>query len=164
MEYLAIHSLNLRATAAWRVAAPPMLRPGVAPRGITRGPAETSALFSCFDFVGTYAQALQLNMSTNSNIGMRPPHLVHNNNYAALEQENNNEATNYVGIQSLKQWFKYAFLMTTYLEHKDAYKNEIITGFPSPAFCCVLYSFSLIILSTSVSLRVKSNVLITFFG
>ena len=32
---------------------------------------ETSALFSCFDFVSTYAQALRLNISTSNNIGMR---------------------------------------------------------------------------------------------
>ena len=32
---------------------------------------ETSARFSCFDFVSTYAQALRLNTSTSNNIGIR---------------------------------------------------------------------------------------------
>ena len=32
---------------------------------------DTSAHFSCFDFVSTYAQALRLNTSTSNNIGMR---------------------------------------------------------------------------------------------
>ena len=38
---------------------------------------ETSALFSCLLFVSTYAQALRLNISTNSNIGIRVSPLFH---------------------------------------------------------------------------------------
>lgn len=60
------------------------------------------------------------------------PPLIHNNNYDALDLEGNNEATNYVGLQSLESWQKYGFLMATSFEHKDAYKNGIITGYPNP--------------------------------
>jgi len=59
------------------------------------------------------------------------PALIHNNNYEALDKEGNKEATNYVGLQSLESWQKYGFLMATSFEHKDAYKNGIISGYPN---------------------------------
>jgi hypothetical protein len=59
------------------------------------------------------------------------PALIHNNNYEALDMEGNKEATNYVGLQSLESWQKYGFLMATSFEHKDAYKNGIISGYPN---------------------------------
>jgi hypothetical protein len=61
------------------------------------------------------------------------PGLIHNNNYDALDMEGNKEATNYVGLQSLESWCKYGFLMATSFEHKDAYKNGIISGYPNPS-------------------------------
>jgi len=61
------------------------------------------------------------------------PALIHNNNYDALDMEGNKEATNYVGLQSLESWCKYGFLMATSFEHKDAYKNGIISGYPNPS-------------------------------
>jgi hypothetical protein len=42
-------------------------------------------------------------------------------------------ATNYVGCQSLEQWSKYCFLMAALFEHKDAWKNNIISGYPNPS-------------------------------
>jgi hypothetical protein len=59
-------------------------------------------------------------------------HLIKNNNIEALDMENNNLAADYVGLQSLESWSKYAFLMATSFEMKDAYKNGIISGFPNP--------------------------------
>ena len=62
----------------------------------------------------------------------QPPHLIHNNNYDALDDVANNNATNFTGFHSLEAWSKYSFLMATSYEHKDAYKNGIITGYPNP--------------------------------
>lgn len=61
----------------------------------------------------------------------QPLHLIHNNNYEALEDEDNIHASNYVGCQSLESWSKYCFLMATSFEHKDAWKNNIISGYPN---------------------------------
>jgi len=61
------------------------------------------------------------------------PALIHNNNYDALDLEDNNEASNYVGLQSLESWCKYGFLMATSFEHKNAYKDGIISGYPNPS-------------------------------
>jgi len=61
----------------------------------------------------------------------QPPHLIHNNNYEAFDEESNIHASNFVGMQSLEQWQKYCFLMSTSFEHKDAYKNGIISGYPN---------------------------------
>lgn len=63
----------------------------------------------------------------------QPPHLIHNNNYEAFDEEAYKEATNFVGLQSLEGWSKYSFLMSTSFEHKDAYKNGIISGYPNPS-------------------------------
>lgn len=62
----------------------------------------------------------------------QPLHLIHNNNYEAFDEESDIHASNYVGMQSLEQWQKYCFLMATSFEHKDAYKNGIISGYPNP--------------------------------
>ena len=62
----------------------------------------------------------------------QPPHLIHNNNYDALDDVANNNATNFTGFHSLEAWSKYSFLMATSYEHKDAYKNGIITGYANP--------------------------------
>ena len=62
----------------------------------------------------------------------QPPHLIKNNNIEALDLEGNNQAADFVGLQSLESWQKYSFLMATSFEMKDAYKNGIISGFPNP--------------------------------
>jgi hypothetical protein len=61
----------------------------------------------------------------------QPLHLIHKNNYDALDREDDNDTTNYVGIQSLEGWSKYCFLMATSFEMKDAWKNKIISGYPN---------------------------------
>ena len=61
----------------------------------------------------------------------QPLHLIHNNNYEALDTEDNLNTANYVGCQSLESWSKYCFLMATSFEHKDAWKNNIISGYPN---------------------------------
>jgi hypothetical protein len=63
----------------------------------------------------------------------QPPHLIHNNNYEAFDEEADKDATNFVGLQSLEGWSKYSFLMSTSFEHKDAYKSGIISGYPNPS-------------------------------
>jgi hypothetical protein len=62
----------------------------------------------------------------------QPLHLIKNNNLEALDLEGNNQAADFVGLQSLESWCKYDFLMATSFEMKDAYKNGIITGYPNP--------------------------------
>jgi hypothetical protein len=61
----------------------------------------------------------------------QPLHLIHNNNYEALDTEDDIHTANYVGCQSLESWTKYCFLMATSFEHKDAWKNNIISGYPN---------------------------------
>ncbi len=63
----------------------------------------------------------------------QPLHLIHNNNYEAFDEESDKHASNFVGLQSLEGWSKYCFLMATSFEHKDAYKNGIISGYPNPS-------------------------------
>lgn len=62
----------------------------------------------------------------------QPLHLIKNNNLEALDLEGNNQAADFVGLQSLESWSKYDFLMATSFEMKDAYKNGIISGYPNP--------------------------------
>jgi hypothetical protein len=62
----------------------------------------------------------------------QPLHLIKNNNLEALDLEGNNQAADFVGLQSLESWCKYDFLMATSFEMKDAYKNGIISGYPNP--------------------------------
>ena len=63
----------------------------------------------------------------------QPPHLIHNNNYEAFEEEADKNATNFPGLQSLEGWSKYSFLMSTSFEHKGAFKEGIISGYPNPS-------------------------------
>ena len=62
----------------------------------------------------------------------QPPHLIKNNNFDALDLESNNLIGDYVGLQSLEQWNKFAFLNAISFEHRDAWKNGIISGYPNP--------------------------------
>jgi hypothetical protein len=61
-----------------------------------------------------------------------PPHLIKNNNFDALDIEDNNLIGDYVGLQSLEQWNKYGFLNAISFEHEEAWKNGIISGYPNP--------------------------------
>lgn len=63
----------------------------------------------------------------------QPSHLIHNNNYEALDEVADKNATNFTGFPSLEAWSKYSFLMATSFEHKDAYKSGIISGYPNPS-------------------------------
>lgn len=62
----------------------------------------------------------------------QPPHLIKCNNLEALDLEGNIYATDYPGLQSLEQWTKYGFLQAVSFEHRDAWKNGIISGYPNP--------------------------------
>lgn len=58
-------------------------------------------------------------------------HQIHNNNYDALDKLDDISTTNYPGIQSLEQWNKYLFLMASSFEFPDAWKNNIVSGYPN---------------------------------
>jgi hypothetical protein len=62
----------------------------------------------------------------------QPPHLIKNNNFDALDMEDNNLAADYPGLQSLEQWQKFGFLNAISFEHRDAWKSGIISGYPNP--------------------------------
>jgi hypothetical protein len=62
----------------------------------------------------------------------QPPHLIKCNNLEALDLEGNIHAADYPGLQSLEQWTKYGFLQAVSFEHRDAWKNGIISGYPNP--------------------------------
>lgn len=64
----------------------------------------------------------------------QPVHLIKNNNLEAFDMEGNTGKLNgdYPGLQSLAQWKKYGFLQAVSFEHKDAWKNRIISGYPNP--------------------------------
>ena len=62
----------------------------------------------------------------------QPLHLIKNNNFDALDMEYNNFVGDYPGLQSLESWQKYGFLMATSYEHRDAWKNGIVSGYPNP--------------------------------
>lgn len=63
----------------------------------------------------------------------QPVHLIKNNNFDALEQENDRNAADYPGLQSLETWSKYGFLQAVSFEHRDAWaKEQLITGYPNP--------------------------------
>ena len=62
----------------------------------------------------------------------QPPHLIKNNNFDALDLEGNYYAGDYPGLQSLEQWTKYGFLQAVSFEHRDAWNNKIISGYPNP--------------------------------
>lgn len=63
----------------------------------------------------------------------QPPHLIKYNNLEALDLEGNIYAADYPGLQSLEQWQKYGFLQAVSFEHRDAWKNGIISGYPNPS-------------------------------
>jgi len=60
------------------------------------------------------------------------PALIKNNNLEAFDLENNILSSYYPGLQSLEQWTKYGFVQAVSFEHRDAWKNGIISGFPNP--------------------------------
>jgi hypothetical protein len=60
------------------------------------------------------------------------PALIKNNNLEAFDLEGNILASDYPGLQSLEQWTKYGFVQAVSFEHRDAWKNGIISGFPNP--------------------------------
>lgn len=64
----------------------------------------------------------------------QPVHLIKNNNLEAfnMEAENGKLYGDYPGLQSLAQWKKYGFLQAVSFEHKDAWKNRIISGYNNP--------------------------------
>ena len=45
--------------------------------------------------------------------------------------EGNNFVGDYPGLQSL-EWIKYGFLQAVSFEHRDAWVNKIISGYPNP--------------------------------
>ena len=49
-----------------------------------------------------------------------------------LDLEGNYQVGDYVGLQSLEQWTKYGFVQAVSFEHKDAWKERLITGYPNP--------------------------------
>lgn len=61
----------------------------------------------------------------------QPPHLIKNNNLDAFDLEGDNYCGNYPGLQSLEQWTKYGFVQAVSFEHRDAWKDRIITGYPN---------------------------------
>jgi hypothetical protein len=61
----------------------------------------------------------------------QPVHLIKNNNFDAFDLEDNNLAGDYPGLQSLEQWTKYGFVQGVSFEHRDAWKNKIISGYPN---------------------------------
>jgi len=62
----------------------------------------------------------------------QPPHLIKHNNFDSLDLEDNIHASDYPGLQSLELWTKYAFLQAVSFEHRDAWKNKTISGYPNP--------------------------------
>ena len=62
----------------------------------------------------------------------QPPHLIKNNNFDALDIEDNNLIGDYVGLQSLEQLNEYGFLNAISFEREEAWKNGIISGYTNP--------------------------------
>jgi hypothetical protein len=62
----------------------------------------------------------------------QPLHLIKHNNFDALDIEGDVNAADYPGLQSLAQWTKYGFLQAVSFEHRDAWKNGIVSGYPNP--------------------------------
>jgi hypothetical protein len=61
----------------------------------------------------------------------QPTHLIKNNNFDALDLEGDNYCGDYPGLQSLEQWTKYSFLQAVSFEHRNAWKDKIISGYPN---------------------------------
>ena len=62
----------------------------------------------------------------------QPPHLIKNNNFDAFDIEGDNYAGDFPGLQSLEQWTKYGFVQAVSFEHRNAWKDKIISGYPNP--------------------------------
>jgi hypothetical protein len=62
-----------------------------------------------------------------------PPHLIKANNIEAFGLEGDKHAGEFIGLPSLESWTKYGFIQAVSFEHKDAWKNKIISGYPNPS-------------------------------
>jgi hypothetical protein len=62
----------------------------------------------------------------------QPPHLIKNNNFDGFDLEGDNYCGDYPGLQSLEQWTKYGFVQAVNFEHRNAWKDRIISGYPNP--------------------------------
>ena len=62
----------------------------------------------------------------------QPPHLIKNNNFEGFDLEGDNYCGDYPGLQSLEQWTKYGFIQAVSFEHRNAWKDRIISGYPNP--------------------------------
>ena len=62
----------------------------------------------------------------------QPPHLIKNNNFEGFDLEGDNYCGDYPGLQSLEQWTKYGFVQAVSFEHRNAWKDKIISGYPNP--------------------------------
>ena len=62
----------------------------------------------------------------------QPPHLIKNNNLDAFDLEGDNYCGDFPGLQSLEQWTKYGFVQAVSFEHRNAWKDRIISGYPNP--------------------------------
>lgn len=62
----------------------------------------------------------------------QPPHLIKNNNIDAFDLEGDRYCGDYPGLQSLEQWTKYGFVQAVSFEHRNAWNDKIISGYPNP--------------------------------
>jgi len=62
----------------------------------------------------------------------QPPHLIKNNNFDGFDLEGDNYCGDFPGLQSLEQWTKYGFVQAVSFEHRNAWKDKIISGYPNP--------------------------------
>jgi len=62
----------------------------------------------------------------------QPPHLIKNNNFDGFDLEGDNYCGDFPGLQSLEQWTKYGFVQAVSFEHRNAWKDRIISGYPNP--------------------------------
>ena len=60
------------------------------------------------------------------------PHLIKNNNFDGFDLEGDNYCGDFPGLQSLEQWTKYGFVQAVSFEHRNAWKDKIISGYPNP--------------------------------
>lgn len=58
--------------------------------------------------------------------------LIKNNNFDAFDLEGDNYCGDYPGLQSLEQWTKYGFVQAVSFEHRNAWKDKIISGYSNP--------------------------------
>jgi hypothetical protein len=62
----------------------------------------------------------------------QPVHLIKNNNFEGFDLEGDNYCGDYPGLQSLEQWTKYGFVQAVSFEHRNAWKDRVISGYPNP--------------------------------